>query len=608
MHLGSCDHVHFIQAVGGGEVTKFVHVSRGRPAPVFKKANGICKFQGKERTYPSSRVCSGKRFHASQVDPIKVKVKVPDHPVGTDQWYPDFNSSVYTKEHEDDSDELNFGNVTLQRMREKCIMKKRKLSTCATVSGKNCTVLSEKESCSSAQLEEDDIDLKRPLVKWKAELRKNATGQQKKSKRKHVTPPFKNATVVEETKQTFLDHPFQQSDSDLPMPLPNKVDFPEDYHIDHEMAVSMPDGSFITDIEQVESHILCAREVIQHADEDIPYIEFSSPESHVKGTQDDRLNSAYDKLDSSEDTLEIRDCTKVLQSTYLNVDNMSLLSDAEPISHHSSPQHVEPDDAELSFTFETRSTDHHANNSTLKCQKNLSPSCTVLSPLAYDSSENTERLFQMPAYADVEETYIDKIPSSDAVSVQTLPERIKNNGSLDLQYASQRLNSTRKVISPASQELLCKAMRSQELSDGLHKCRGKLHFRKQGNEKIPFVEKKDQVMVSELTGRLNKQKNDRTGSLSEGSENICHLSGAKSSQTGAEGNITRSSSESAIAFSQRQMKDIENLVLKLMGVLKSVKEIAEEASNSGACLSAQSKYNPDEVYITVEADWENLAF
>lgn len=64
----------------------------------------------------------------------------------------------------------------------------------------------------------------------------------------------------------------------------------------------------------------------------------------------------------------------------------------------------------------------------------------------------------------------------------------------------------------------------------------------------------------------------------------------------------RSSSESAIAFSQRQMQDIENLVVKLMTELKSVKEIAEEASHSGAYLSTQSKYDADEVYITIQSD------
>lgn len=82
------------------------------------------------------------------------------------------------------------------------------------------------------------------------------------------------------------------------------------------------------------------------------------------------------------------------------------------------------------------------------------------------------------------------------------------------------------------------------------------------------------------------------------------LSGAAASQISVECNSVRSSSESAIAFSQRQMQDIENLVVKLMTELKSVKEIAEEASHSGAYLSTQSKYDADEVYITIQSDWQ----
>ncbi|KAK4796391.1 hypothetical protein SAY86_028717 [Trapa natans] len=613
MQLRGCDHTHFIQAVRDGVVRKVVNVSHGRPALVFKKASDIYGFHCNEITDPPSRVFAGKRFRTSQIDPIKVKVEVLDHPVKADQWHSELNSSGDTLEHDDDLDELNFGNVTLQQMRERCRMKKRRQSSSVTVSGKNCTGFSENESCSSAQLEEDDIDFKSPLIKWKTEL-KNAKSLQNKSKRKLATASFKNAIVVEKTKQTLLDPSSLQPDWDLPMPLPKKVEFTEDYPIGHEIAPSMPGGSFSTDTEVVESYFLCAREEIQHVDEGISHIELSLHESHAKDVQDDQLNSTYDKVGSSEDIMEIRDYTDNLQSAereeeytmndgfHLNVDNMSLLSDAEPIpTHHSIPEHVKLVDAELSLTFETRSAGHPTNNCMLNFQENPSSSCTISSPSAYDSSENKEELSQVPSYADSEETYFDKSPSSDAVSVQTSSERIENNGSPDWQHGSQRLNSSRKVISPTSQERLCKAMRSQELSyEGPRKCRGKLHYGKQKNIKIPFVERKDQVRVSELTVKLNKQKDDRTGSLSEGIQKIHPLSGATSSQTGAECNITRSSSESAIAFSQRQMKDIENLVLKLVGALKSVKEIAEDASNSGACLSTQSKYNPDEVQVRIQ--------
>lgn len=122
-----------------------------------------------------------------------------------------------------------------------------------------------------------------------------------------------------------------------------------------------------------------------------------------------------------------------------------------------------------------------------------------------------------------------------------------------------------------------------------------MYFRKQRNEKISLVERMDQGRVGDLIGKVKKQKNDRTGSPYEGIQKMRQLSSATTPRISAECNSMRSSSENAIAFSQRQMQDIENLVAKLMVELKSVKEIAEEASCSGVCLATQSKYGPDEV-------------
>ena len=58
---------------------------------------------------------------------------------------------------------------------------------------------------------------------------------------------------------------------------------------------------------------------------------------------------------------------------------------------------------------------------------------------------------------------------------------------------------------------------------------------------------------------------------------------------------TQSYSQSAIAFSQRQMHDIESLATKLTRELKSMKDIVEETMNSEVCLATSLRYSTDQV-------------
>lgn len=60
-------------------------------------------------------------------------------------------------------------------------------------------------------------------------------------------------------------------------------------------------------------------------------------------------------------------------------------------------------------------------------------------------------------------------------------------------------------------------------------------------------------------------------------------------------NSIESCTQSAIAFSQRQMQDIECLVAKLANELKSMKEIAEDRLCYEASSSISLKYKPNEV-------------
>lgn len=103
------------------------------------------------------------------------------------------------------------------------------------------------------------------------------------------------------------------------------------------------------------------------------------------------------------------------------------------------------------------------------------------------------------------------------------------------------------------------------------------------------------------TGQLTKKpRNDRKGSPPKGFCRNPHLSRSLPRVSTAATSI-QSCSERAIAFSQRQMHDIEGLATMLTQELKFMKAIVEEKAHSEASPTASSKYDADEVCQYVHA-------
>ncbi|OWM80831.1 uncharacterized protein LOC116192722 [Punica granatum] len=615
MQLRSCDQLHFIQAIRDGEVKKVVNVSRGRLTLMFKTLDEIYGFPVTKRTVSTSRTCSRKKLHASQFDPKKVKVEVPDRLNRTDNGPSDFDLFGDVNEGDDDLDDLTLDNMTLSQIKERSQMKKRKRSTSAADNGKNGAGFDDKKGCSNTQLGEDDDELEEPLIKLKSKLRKNIRRGKKKSKKKDVTASSGNAIVVVKTEQTWSEHSSVEPDwdLDLPVPLAIKVEVPEDYHAGHEMMAFLLGDSSVVDNEQ-EAYYLCAREELKQADEYISDIEGSSPESPFKDTEEDECKSTSREAVLTANTLELRNCLEDLQSEPKeeecipnggfgsDADDGSLQSDEERIPILKSSPHIELADAKSPFNIETSSTISSIDESTtLHCDVNPTPGITVSSVSTADGLSLSEDELSQMACVDVAKICLEDIPPSAAVEEHITSERAENKELPKLQHTFRRLFSTRKVISPTSQERLCKSMRSDELSDDeVYKCRGKLYLRAQRAEKIRSVETMEHVKRGELTGNFKKQKPDRIGLSPLGIQKVRQISSLATSRMNAECNSMRSPSENAIAFSQRQMQDIENLTTKLMVELKSVKEIAEEASLSGAGVVTASKYDADEVRARIE--------
>ncbi|KAH1057905.1 hypothetical protein J1N35_035970 [Gossypium stocksii] len=171
------------------------------------------------------------------------------------------------------------------------------------------------------------------------------------------------------------------------------------------------------------------------------------------------------------------------------------------------------------------------------------------------------------------------------------------------QHHPERLLSYRKAISPTSQERLCRAMELTGLDeDERQQCRGKLYFGKQTNHRMLKAQGLDQLGRDGATIKpkpfMRRAKQDKKGSPPKGILKV-HPSRTAPHVSSACTTLQRCS-QSAIAFTQRQMRDIESLATKLTTELKSMKDIVLGQLQPELDTTAATE-NADEVRIAVES-------
>ncbi|XP_052188148.1 LOW QUALITY PROTEIN: uncharacterized protein LOC127798658 [Diospyros lotus] len=237
-------------------------------------------------------------------------------------------------------------------------------------------------------------------------------------------------------------------------------------------------------------------------------------------------------------------------------------------------------------------------------------------PVAFrDTSVSEGKRPPTSAFSDTE---INSPESSrNSVCEFSVPEN-KNHHHLEQHHPPERLLSTRKAISPTSQEKLCQAMKGVELTEDKYqyKCQEELQFSKETEDKAsPLGLDADGAEVNAsprepaqfsgikvvITPKkiTKKPKSERKDSPPKGIEKGVHLLTPYLILAGAIS--IQSCSESAITFSQRQMHDIECLANKLMEELKSMKDIVEGQLYSKAIPSTFLKYDVDKVSKAVKS-------
>ncbi|XP_055835007.1 uncharacterized protein LOC129903468 isoform X2 [Solanum dulcamara] len=189
----------------------------------------------------------------------------------------------------------------------------------------------------------------------------------------------------------------------------------------------------------------------------------------------------------------------------------------------------------------------------------------------------------------------------------------------ELSPPPERLLSTRKAISPSSQERLCLAMNSIDLIGDLenYKCKEKFNFEGHEDSERSCLADASTTKDSEGSPRPNqakvfigpkqiarrlkigKRSSPPKGNLGKRSSPLKgNLEGPRLSRSLPQfstGTSIKRCSESAIAFSQRQMHDIESLALKLMNELKSMKDMVEDKLLFEAYRTSSLKNDADEV-------------
>ncbi|GAU29690.1 hypothetical protein TSUD_264260 [Trifolium subterraneum] len=170
-------------------------------------------------------------------------------------------------------------------------------------------------------------------------------------------------------------------------------------------------------------------------------------------------------------------------------------------------------------------------------------------------------------------------------------------------HGPERLLSTRKAISPSSQEKLCKAMESVDIS---HKNSLK---RKEAPQLTEQTDKNgDAEGLNDITRTqvINSPKKIRVipPKPSKSSSNLKGIPKSRNSSRSATHvgcSTLQNCSKSAIAFSKQQMNDAECLAMKLTKELKSMKDIMDAMLRSEFCLNTSLRYKVNEARMAVKS-------
>nr|XP_011459562.1 PREDICTED: uncharacterized protein LOC105349997 [Fragaria vesca subsp. vesca] len=638
MELRSCIHLHFIKTLTGGVVKKTLNVTRGKPVLRFRNVKDICEELDAKNGHLAPTIPPKDEFRGLHTDSSRsesrdtgyvgnIKVKSEPEDVGFD-----CNDGG-------NSDLDCFGNMTLKQIKQTCKIKKRKRS--------KSTGLSEQlETCSPVKQEysmleaNEDYDLMQPLSELKSKLAKNARAKTKRKRmKKGASTISQSAIITIKSEQISSEEELLQFnqvspacerdievdaesgcsdvqkasciDDDTSLVYDNMMgyygavptEFPE---TTTELSVSPTDENescivyepFCEDMEydpiplQVVSN--SGWDIVEADDTEITNYQrldfWPALESKIQGYITNSVHLDLTEEMSSDDTISSEDA-KLCQINSETEDDLFQCMKS-----------IKGSDACISEAYsedDLPSNQEASANSIGDWDLGSGSSLVSVADQVFMAKEEEEQS-HLSACADRKISLSPGVISCEASDEHTTAA----SGEYFKQQHPQRLLQTRKVISPASQEKLCKAMKSIELQDGHSACKGKLCFGKQavntnlGAEGQPNQIRRPKFAITPQT--IRNPKNEKISSHHRGIPKASNGSSTPPPRFTTGCTSIRTCSDSAIAFSQRQMHDIECITTKLTNELQILKEITEERLVSGPYPTTSLKYNADEVKMAIQ--------
>ena len=233
MELRSCTHLHFIQAIKGGFVTKISNVTHGRPVLIFKNVKDIYEVVDVKNHDLLPTLKPNDESESWSFDGDMTGVKSPRlhtverRTVKREPGTFDLCCNGGDNETNDDLANLEFSDMTLKQIKERCKAKKRKRSECVKLSKETAETSScMKQDFANFKTEEEDFDSKESLSSWKSKLSKNMKAK-KKRMRNHASASSQSSTSIVISEQVPIDKVLPQSSGDLWLVNNIKVEFPE---------------------------------------------------------------------------------------------------------------------------------------------------------------------------------------------------------------------------------------------------------------------------------------------------------------------------------------------------------------------------------------------
>ncbi|KAK7286845.1 hypothetical protein RJT34_22144 [Clitoria ternatea] len=171
-------------------------------------------------------------------------------------------------------------------------------------------------------------------------------------------------------------------------------------------------------------------------------------------------------------------------------------------------------------------------------------------------------------------------------------------------HRPERLLSTRKAISPSSQQRLCKAMDSIDLHHKSNlKCKGKLNFAEHIDKNIGTTAGGPDGITRTRSTNNNPTKISvipRTFKRVSHPRGVSKIPHSYRAATRLGCSSVQSCSKNAIAFTQQQMHDTECITMKLTKELNSLKDIMNDMLRSEFCLNTSLRHKVNEARMAVK--------